>query len=123
PGSRGVLVVARRPDARDVSEVKPTGCNPWAWEWRMRTCMVLCLLALGLPAPLAAAEKRPNLVLILADDLGFADLGCYGSEIQTPNLDRLAKHGLRFTQFYNTARCWPSRAALLTGHYPHQAHM
>jgi arylsulfatase A-like enzyme len=60
-------------------------------------------------------------VLILADDMGFSDLGCYGSEILTPNLDRLAKGGLRFTQFYNTARCCPTRAALMTGLYPHQA--
>jgi arylsulfatase len=69
-----------------------------------------------------AGEKRsvPNIVLILADDLGFSDLGCYGSEIATPNIDRLAKDGLRFTQFYNTARCCPTRAALLTGLYPHQ---
>src|SRR5262245_38315447 len=89
----------------------------------MRSSTIFCLLILGLPTPLAAAERPPNLVIILADDLGFADLGCYGSEIQTPNLDRLARNGLRFTQFYNTARCWPSRAALMTGHYPHQAHM
>ena len=63
---------------------------------------------------------RPNIVVILADDLGFSDLGCYGGEIQTPNLDGLAAGGLRFTQFYNTARCWPSRAALLTGYYAQQ---
>lgn len=56
-------------------------------------------------------------MLILADDLGYSDLGCYGGEIATPNLDRLAAHGLRFTQFYNTARCWPTRAALLSGYY------
>ncbi len=63
----------------------------------------------------------PNIVLILADDLGYSDIGCYGSEIATPHLDRLAKEGVRFTQFYNTARCCPTRAALLTGLYPHQA--
>jgi len=68
----------------------------------------------------AGREKRPNLVLILADDLGFSDIGCYGSEIETPNLDRLAGHGLRFTQFYNCGRCCPSRASILTGLYPHQ---
>ena len=67
-----------------------------------------------------AAPRKPNVVFILADDLGYSDLGCYGSEIETPNLDRLASHGLRFTQFYNTARCWPSRAALLTGYYAQQ---
>jgi len=68
-----------------------------------------------------APVKRPNIVLVMADDMGFADLGCYGSEINTPNLDRLAADGLRFTQFYNTARCCPTRASLLTGLYPHQA--
>ena len=63
----------------------------------------------------------PNIIYILADDMGFSDLGCYGSEIATPNLDALAAGGLRFTQFYNTARCCPTRASLLTGLYPHQA--
>ena len=64
--------------------------------------------------------SKPNILLILADDLGYSDLGCYGSEIKTPNLDSLAKNGLRFTNFYNTARCWPTRAALMTGYYPQQ---
>ena len=64
---------------------------------------------------------QPNIILILNDDMGFSDLGCYGGEIATPNLDRLAAGGLRFSQFYNTARCCPSRASLLTGLYPHQA--
>src|SRR5947209_9239094 len=68
----------------------------------------------------AAAPAKPNVLLILADDLGYGDLGCYGGEIKTPNLDKLAADGLRFTQFYNTARCWPSRAALLSGYYPQQ---
>ena len=77
------------------------------------------LFACIVAAPTAAAE-RPNVLLILADDLGFSDLGCYGSEIATPNLDGLAKNGLRFTQFYNTARCWPTRAAILTGYYAQQ---
>ena len=67
--------------------------------------------------------RKPNIVVILADDMGYSDLGCYGSEIKTPNLDRLASKGLRFTNFYNTARCCPSRAALLTGVYSHQAGM
>lgn len=70
---------------------------------------------------MASAAERPNIVLILADDLGFSDLGCYGSEIPTPHLDRLAAHGMRFTQFYNAGRCCPTRASLLTGLYPHQA--
>lgn len=68
-------------------------------------------------------QTRPNFVIILADDLGFSDIGCYGAEIQTPNLDKLAAKGVKFTQFYNAARCCPSRAALLTGMYPHQAGM
>ena len=66
-------------------------------------------------------SSRPNIVVILADDLGFSDLGCYGSEVSTPALDSLARDGLRFTQMYNSARCCPSRAALLTGLHPHQA--
>jgi arylsulfatase len=65
-------------------------------------------------------KKKPNIVLILADDMGFSDIGCYGGEIETPNLDHLAAGGLRFTQFYNAARCCPTRASLLTGLYPHQ---
>lgn len=73
-------------------------------------------------APLAnAAAERPNIVLIMADDMGFSDIGCYGGEIRTPNLDGLSKGGLRFTQFYNCARCCPTRASLMTGLYPHQA--
>jgi arylsulfatase A-like enzyme len=68
----------------------------------------------------SAAADKPNIIVILVDDMGFADLGCYGSEIPTPNLDALAAGGLRFTQFYNTARCCPTRASLLTGLYPHQ---
>ena len=63
----------------------------------------------------------PNIVVILADDMGFSDIGCYGGEIPTPNIDALAKNGVRFTQFYNTGRCCPTRASLLTGLYPHQA--
>ena len=70
-----------------------------------------------------AELSRPNIVIILADDMGFSDLGCYGGEIETPNLDRLADNGLRYTQFYNTSRCCPTRASLLTGLYAHQAGM
>ncbi|MFB6230947.1 MAG: arylsulfatase [Salinibacter sp.] len=65
--------------------------------------------------------ERPNIVVILADDMGFSDVGCYGAEIDTPTLDGLAEDGLRFTQFYNAARCCPTRASLMTGLYPHQA--
>jgi arylsulfatase A-like enzyme len=68
----------------------------------------------------AAAAPRPNILVILVDDMGFSDIGCYGSEIPTPNLDKLAAGGLRFTQFYNTGRCCPTRASVLTGLYPHQ---
>jgi len=76
------------------------------------------LLVLALLLSVARAEDRPpNVLFIMADDLGYSDLGCYGSEIATPNLDALAKGGLRFTQFYNTARCWPSRSVLLAGYY------
>jgi len=69
----------------------------------------------------AAPARRPNIVLIMSDDMGFSDLGCYGGEIETPTLDALAARGVRFTQFYNTARCCPTRASLMTGLYQHQA--
>jgi arylsulfatase len=68
----------------------------------------------------AQQPQKPNVVIIMADDLGYSDLGCYGGDIATPNLDALAAGGLRFTQFYNTARCWPTRGALLTGYYAQQ---
>jgi arylsulfatase len=71
----------------------------------------------------AVAVERPNIVVVLVDDMGFSDLGCYGGEVPTPNLDRVAAGGVRFTQFYNCARCSPTRASLLTGLYPHQAGM
>ncbi|MFT5466010.1 MAG: arylsulfatase A-like enzyme/pimeloyl-ACP methyl ester carboxylesterase [Verrucomicrobiales bacterium] len=73
------------------------------------------------PAAATSADPvKPNILLIMADDLGYSDLGCYGSEIATPNLDSIAASGLKFTQFYNTARCWPTRGALLTGFYAQQ---
>ena len=78
--------------------------------------LLLGLLAAAI-SNVAAAGERPNILLILADDMGYSDLGCYGGEIRTPNLDGLAANGVRFTQFYNTARCWPTRAAILTGYY------
>lgn len=81
----------------------------------------LLFLALWLATLSLGAASKPNILLILADDVGYSDIGCYGGEIATPNLDKLAAHGLRFTQFYNTARCCPTRASLLTGLYPHQA--
>lgn len=86
------------------------------------------LTSLSLLVPLASGHgatpapgSRPNIIIMMADDMGWSDLGCFGSEIATPNLDSLAQEGLRFTQFYNTARCCPTRASLLTGVYPHQA--
>lgn len=84
---------------------------------------VLCLLLfinLGSSAWASAPALKPNIIVILVDDMGFSDLGCYGSEIPTPNIDSLAKNGVRFTQFYNTGRCCPTRAVLLTGLYSHQ---
>lgn len=87
----------------------------------LRLSAILALLVGG--TPLSAADERPNVIVILSDDMGFSDIGCYGGEINTPNLDRLAQGGVRFTQFYNTGRCCPTRASLLTGLYPHQAGM
>ncbi|TWT92921.1 Arylsulfatase [Botrimarina colliarenosi] len=85
---------------------------------------VLCCLAIAAGCASASwsalADQRPNIVLILVDDMGYSDIGCYGSEVQTPNLDRLAADGLRFTQFYNSGRCCPTRASLMTGLHPHQ---
>jgi arylsulfatase A-like enzyme len=96
--------------------------------------MVRCRLRIGLGVSLTAffwvgvftawpgeAAERPNIVVILVDDMGFSDLGCFGSEIPTPHLDALAADGIRFSQFYNTGRCCPTRASLLTGLYSHQA--
>ncbi|MFU8893255.1 MAG: arylsulfatase [Luteolibacter sp.] len=80
----------------------------------------LALLAFA-SVPASAAPSKPNIIVIMADDMGYSDIGCYGSEIETPNLDQLAAHGLRYTQFYNTGRCCPTRASLLTGLYAHQA--
>ena len=79
----------------------------------------LCLVVAATLGSVAGAAASPNFALILVDDMGFSDPGCYGGEIETPNLDRLASNGLRFTQFYNTGRCWPTRASLMTGRYPH----
>ena len=85
----------------------------------IRRALWLCLLLVV--AGLAAQEgSRPNILLIVADDMGYSDIGCYGGKVDTPNLDALAANGLRYTQFYNTAKCCPSRASLLTGLYPHQ---
>jgi arylsulfatase len=87
------------------------------------SALLLCAATCSTPICAETTESRPNVLIILADDVGFSDLGCYGGEVATPNLDALAKDGLRFTQFYNTARCCPTRASLLTGLYPHKAGM
>jgi arylsulfatase A-like enzyme len=92
----------------------------------MTRILAFCSLALAALWPSMSAgvtPSRPNIVVILVDDMGFSDIGCYGSEIPTPNLDKLAGEGVRFTQFYNTPRCSPTRAALMTGLYSHQAGM
>ena len=99
---------------------------------RFATLGILAVFAVSLPAAepsLKTASKpktsknlsQPNIVLIMSDDMGYSDIGCFGGEIETPNLNRLAQNGVRLTQFYNTARCCPTRASLLTGLYPHQA--
>jgi arylsulfatase A-like enzyme len=88
----------------------------------MKLTSLFSAVLLATWAPLfGAPPSRPNIIIILSDDMGYSDLGCYGSEIATPNLDGLAAQGVRFTQFYNNARCCPSRASLLTGLYSHQA--
>ena len=93
---------------------------------RTLDCLLIWLLASAAATPPIRGEDRtdrPNIILIMADDMGFSDIGCYGGEIDTPNLDRLAGRGLRFTQFYNTGRCCPTRALLMTGLWAHQTGM
>lgn len=92
----------------------------WLFCFGALACGINPTAAFASPAP---ALARPNIVIVMADDMGFSDLGCYGGEIDTPVLDALAAGGLRFTQFYNAGRCCPTRASLLTGLYPHQAGM
>ena len=87
----------------------------------MQKLALFSLLALFSSSLTSFSEDRPHIIVILSDDMGFSDIGCYGGEIKTPNLDQLAENGLRFSQFYNTARCCPTRASLLTGLYSHQA--
>jgi len=86
-----------------------------------RALFLACAVAPAIAHPAPPSSPRPNIIIILADDLGFSDVGCFGSEIPTPNLDRMAGQGMRLTGFYTTPRCCPSRAALLTGMYPQQA--
>lgn len=104
-----------------LTKMKTTSVRPDGLPW-----LLLVLILTGSCEKIRKEEEdklgsnRPNILLIMADDLGFSDLGCFGSEINTPNLDALAANGLRYTQFYNSARCCPTRASLLTGLYPHQ---
>lgn len=95
------------------------------YRYYLLTGLLIVSVSLSAKEPTADGRNhpRPNIILILADDLGFSDIGSYGGEIETPQLDELAKHGLQYKQFYNAARCCPSRAALMTGLYPHQAGM
>src|SRR5690606_16501645 len=91
---------------------------------KLTSTLILIVITSALPTIISAqqaAAQKPNILVILADDLGYSDIGAYGGEIKTPTLDKLAEDGRKFTQFYNTARCCPSRASLLTGLYPHQA--
>ncbi len=87
---------------------------------RVSNVLTACLLWASSPLCLQC-EERPNIVIVMVDDMGFSDVGCYGGEIETPHLDQLAANGLRFKQFYNTGRCCPTRASLMTGLHPHQA--
>ena len=102
-------------------------CRPIKWLNKMIKLKYLTVAGAALCTITAFSQrnsqKKPNIIVILSDDIGYSDIGCFGSEIRTPNIDRLAAQGIRFTQFYNTARCSPSRAALLTGLYAHQAGM
>jgi arylsulfatase A-like enzyme len=92
-----------------------------AWVFRVLKSHHLVAVALGVTPAAAVAEGKPNVLMVLCDDLGFSDLGCYGSEIPTPQIDSLARQGLRFTSMGTSARCCPTRASLLTGLYPAQA--
>ena len=83
----------------------------------IRLCLPFTALLFAPPPAAHAAPAKPNVLIIVADDMGYSDAGCYGGEIATPNLDVLARNGLRFRQFYNCTRCCPSRASLLTGLY------
>jgi arylsulfatase len=109
-----------------VAETHLQRSNEWFSFYVLKPRFLLMLIQAALIGCLASdcatqpPPAKPNIVVIVADDMGFSDAGCYGGEIQTPNLDRLANSGLRFTHFYNTARCWSSRASLLTGYYAQQ---
>jgi len=105
---------------RDFIKAMGLGALSWAWPSLMGLALPGCIRHRRTLQSVVSKVKRPNIVLIMSDDMGYSDIGCYGGEINTPNLDKLAAGGLRFTQFYNAARCCPTRAALLTGLYQHQ---
>ena len=110
--------------SRSLAPVSPLFFPAFSLIMKLPFCYVSAALLLVCLFPCSrsvAADSKPNIIVILADDLGYSDLGCYGSEIETPRLDALAENGVRFTQMYNAARCCPSRASLLTGLYQHQA--
>lgn len=109
--NRDAGVPPAAPSANLKPREAPKGLRAGCPRHTLLACLVLAPL-------LASAAPRPNILLIVADDMGFSDIGCYGGEVLTPNLDKLASNGLRFTQFYNTSRCWASRASILTGYYP-----
>lgn len=92
----------------------------WSASPGLLRWVVSVLIIVNGATALSATTTRPNVLIILADDLGYSDLSCYGGEISTPNIDRLAQGGVRFSAFYNSARCCPSRASLVTGLHPHQ---
>lgn len=125
-----MLSCGMQQDRKSLSERNNTGMHCRTKQLSIYIYFLCCIVGtytfalqntpVGTAASPASRTMPPNVLLIMADDLGFSDLGCYGGEIQTPNLDKLAINGMRFTQFYNTARCWPTRAALLTGYYAQQ---
>ena len=99
-------------------------CTAMQYSFRRVTILLPLMFVMGVISKYtdsARAASQPNIVMILIDDMGWSDIGCYGGEVPTPNIDALAAGGVRFTQFYNTARCSPTRASLITGLYPHQA--
>src|SRR5512133_813443 len=106
-----------------IRVLRATNCGKIVPSWIpfSRVCLSTAFAAVLWAVSGDAGAERPNILLIMSDDMGYSDLGCYGSEIRTPNLDALAENGIRFTQFYNGARCCPTRASLLTGLYAHQA--
>ena len=97
-----------------------TSSQCYSLQRTIHSVLIGCVVAIGFCCHAFAAETRPNIVVILVDDMGYSDIGCYGSEISTPNIDGLAANGIRYTQFCNSARCCPTRASLMTGLHPHQ---